>query len=91
MQVPVAVRHGYAQVVLSRAPQLDRRVHRLLDQHPELAPQLSELRHTIVRSKSVDEPVRVQVRAWIQRLRQHETPENRLLEDAFNVEYCAED
>jgi hypothetical protein len=82
---------GFAQSVLARAPQFDRRVRGLMNQHTGLAQQLCDLTRTACQARIVDELLRLQVRAWIERLRKHENQENRLLEDAFNVECCAED
>jgi hypothetical protein len=40
---------------------------------------------------ALDEPFRGKVRAWGERVRQHEARENDLVQDAFNWDIAAED
>jgi hypothetical protein len=82
---------GYAQEVLTQAPQQERVVRKLLDEHADLTKAVDELVEQARAEESLDEALREKVRAWIRRLRDHESQENALLEDAFNVECCAED
>ena len=82
---------GYAQEVLTQAPQQERVVRKLLEQHADLAKSLDELIEQARAAESVDEGLCERVREWANRLREHESQENGLLEDAFNVECCAED
>jgi hypothetical protein len=82
---------GFAQAVLVRAPQLERKVHSLMDEHAELARSLETLIRLAEDSESLDDGFREQLRAWVHRFREHESYENVLFEDAFNVECGAED
>ncbi len=82
---------GYAQEVLTQAPQQERVVRKLLDEHVGLNKALDELLEQARAAESLDEAFCEKVRAWIRDLREHESQENALLEDAFNVVCCAED
>jgi len=82
---------GYAQVVLARAPHLDRKVRALLEEHAELARSLETLVRRAETAGSVDEALRQALEEWLGRFRRHEAQENLLLEDAFDFDCCAED
>jgi hypothetical protein len=82
---------GYAHEVLARAPQLGRKVVKLLDDHAALAQSLEALVEQARVAESLDDSLRHQLRSWIHRWRQHESEENIIFEDAFNVECCAAD
>jgi len=82
---------GYAQTVLARAPQLDRKVRKALSEHAELMKSLEVLMQQVQASQSLNDSLRESLGAWIHRFRQHESQENLLIEDAFNVEVPAED
>jgi hypothetical protein len=82
---------GYAEDVLTHAPQQERAVRKLLDEHAGLTMALDELVEQARARASIDDAFCEKVRAWIHNLREHESRENALLEDAFNVECCAED
>jgi Hemerythrin HHE cation binding domain len=82
--------NGYMQAVLTRAPHQERRVRMLREQHDELWHSLTDLlRRAAV--KAVGEEFRHDLRAWIERVRYHETQENLLVEDTFNIEVTASD
>jgi hypothetical protein len=82
---------GYAEEVLTRAPEQERKVRKLLDQHVELTQSLAALSGEMRTVEPLDDALRGKVRAWVHRLRAHESQENLLIEDVFNVDCCAED
>jgi hypothetical protein len=84
-------RDGYLPDVLARAPQLGRNAEKLLGEHADLTRSLEDLVARVRAAEHLDDNLRERLRAWIQRLREHESAENVLVEDAFNVECAAED
>jgi hypothetical protein len=82
-------RDGYMSAVRKREPQLDREVHRLLQEHRQLAQALNAL---IERAGHGPEGVPAeQVRAWVEQVRLHESRENALVEEVFNRDLIAAD
>jgi hypothetical protein len=82
---------GYAHEVVARAPQLGRKVVKLLDDHAALTQSLEALVEQARVAECLNDSLRHQLRTWIHQLRQHESEENIIFEDAFNVECCAAD
>jgi hypothetical protein len=82
---------GYGVTVLVRAPHRERAVQALLKEHGELSRLLEGLTRTAASARCVTDELRETLRAWIHRLRRHESQENLLFEDAFDLECCAED
>ena len=83
--------NGYLDAVRKREPRLDRAVQQLAEDHVRLARSLDALVEEAGRASHLDEPFRAKVRAWMEQLRQHETRENDLIQDAFNTDIGAED
>jgi hypothetical protein len=82
---------GYMQAVLARAPHLERRVNHLRGEHDELLGSLAALAEEADATPALDEEGRQRVRKWIERVRDHESRENLLVEEAFNRDLAAED
>jgi hypothetical protein len=82
---------GYMQAVLARAPHLERRVLRLRLEHDELWSTLATLITQVGQLPPGGDDFRQALRAWVEHVRDHETRENVLVEDAFNTEVAASD
>jgi hypothetical protein len=82
---------GYMQAVLARAPQQERRVRRLREEHDELWQALAALVQQAAAATALGEEFRQALADWAARLRDHERRENVLVEDTFNVEVSAAD
>jgi hypothetical protein len=83
--------NGYLDTVLQRAPNRDQVVQHLLDEHRVLMESVSALIEAAAAGHAADTVFRQKVLAWIDSLRDHETRENLLVQDAFNLEVVAED
>jgi len=77
--------------VLARAPHPDCRVRGLLGEHAELARSLEVLARRAEAARSADEALRHALGAWLGRLRRHQSQENQVIEDVFDLECSAED
>jgi hypothetical protein len=82
---------GYMKAVLTRAPQHERKVRGLREEHDELWKSLADLIRQAGTLPALNDPFRQDLQAWIARVRDHEARENRLVEDAFNVDETAAD
>jgi hypothetical protein len=82
---------GYMAWVLEREPHLERTVEHLHDEHRSLADMLDRLIGEATTKDALDDVLREQVRAWLERVRLHEARENRLVQDFFNLDIDAED
>jgi len=83
--------NGYLDAVQKREPRLERTIHQLADEHRQLAHSLELLLDHAGVSATLDEPLREEVREWIKRVRRHESHENDVIQDAFNLDIGAED
>ena len=83
--------NGYMDAVRKREPRLERTVQQLADEHRQLAESLDGLVRECGAATSLEDTLRQAVRAWIERVRQHEVRENDLAQDAFNLDIGAED
>ncbi len=83
--------NGYMAVVLQREPNLARTVEQLRDEHQQLALKLAGLLERMKTGKPLEEEIRNQIRAWVESVRQHEARENRLVQNAFNMDLGTED
>jgi hypothetical protein len=83
--------NGYLDAVRKREPRLERAVQQLADEHRQLAESLEGLVREAGAATSLEDPLRQEVRAWIERVRQHEARENDLVQDAFNRDIGTED
>lgn len=82
--------NGYMEAVRKRQPRLERTIQELAMEHRELTHALEELAAQ-ARSASPDDEIRQKIREWLARIRHHETQENELVQDAFNLDIAAED
>jgi hypothetical protein len=78
--------NGYMDVVLRREPRLERVVQHLCEQHRGLARTLAGLLSQAEAATDTSEGFCNAVRGWIEELRQHESQENRLFAEAFNLD-----
>lgn len=83
--------NGYMEAVRKRAPHLERVIQHLLKEHRQLAESLDALIAKTEEGKGQDTPLLEEIREWIERVRQHESRENLLVEDAYNLDIGAED
>lgn len=81
--------NGYLDSVRQREPFKERQIQTLYGQHLELLRSLDELIQEA--SNGGAHALGDKVRAWVQSVRQHETEEDELVQDAFNLEIAAED
>ena len=83
--------NGYMSAVLKKKPHLERVAGQLLGDHLQLAQTLSRLVDEAKTATKLDARFSTRVRAWIEDVRQHESRENQLVQEAFNVDMDAED
>lgn len=83
--------NGYMDAVLHREPNLTRTVENLRDEHRRIAQDLDRLIEETKKGGCLDEAFRDQVRSWIEEVLRHESRENALVQDAFNVDFNAQD
>lgn len=83
--------NGYLEAVRQRAPQHDRVIQGLLEEHHQLTAALDKLIEEIRKASSLDEALKAKVRVWIAKVRLHEAQENRLVQQVFNQDTPAED
>jgi hypothetical protein len=83
--------NGYMDVVRKREPRLELNIQQLADEHRQLAGTLDGLVRKSGAATRLDETLRQEVRAWVERVRQHEARENDLIQDAFNLDIGPED
>jgi hypothetical protein len=81
--------NGYMDAVLQRDPNRERTVGHLRDEHRRLAESLEALR--ALAAGGPGEALRTKVLAWVESVRDHESRENALVQEVFNVEVSAED
>jgi hemerythrin len=81
--------NGYLAPILQREPHRERAAQILGEQHRELLHSLDLLLAEARQEPKADFADRLS--AWVKALRRHEAEENRLYQDAFNVEIAGED
>jgi hypothetical protein len=84
-------KNGYMATVRKREPRFERTVQQLADEHRWLAQTLDGLIEQAGSARTLDDALREKVRNWVERVRQHESSENDLVQDAFNLDVGAED
>lgn len=83
--------NGYLGDVRRREPRLERDVTHLAEEHRALKQSLEALALEAEAIARRERELREQVRAWAKSLRRHEARENRLVQDAYNMDLGAED
>ena len=83
--------NGYMDAVLDREPNLARTVESLREEHRQLAQELEGLIERTMTGRPMEDAFRDQVRSWLESVRRHEARENTLVQDAFNVDFGAQD
>ena len=81
----------YMDAVIKREPRLERTIEQLAQEHRELLESLTAIIGEGRTSTKLNEAFRNKVHAWVERVRQHETHENEVVQDAFNLDLGAED
>ena len=82
---------GYMDIVRKREPRLERAVQQLADEHQLLMQSLDALISEFWAATSLDSAFPEKVQAWVERIRDHEARETRLVQDAFDLDIGAED
>jgi hypothetical protein len=77
--------------VKDRAPRLGRAIQQLAEDHRRLARSVDALIGEVESATGLDERIRDKVLGWVRDVRQHESRENDLVQDAFNVDIGTED
>ena len=83
--------NGYMDAVLAREPNLARTVESLREEHRQLAQELEGLIERTMTGQHLEDEFCDQVRSWLKSVRRHEARENTLAQDAFNVDFGAQD
>ncbi len=69
--------------VRKQEPRLEHAIQNLIDEHRELVRSLDTLIEEAEAKNKLEDVFRQKVHRWIERVREHESRENGLLEDAF--------
>jgi len=83
--------NGYMDVVRRREPHREREINQLQEEHRELAQTLAALLAEAGKARHLHDTFAEKVRAWVKRIRHHESHENDLVLDTFNRDTSAED
>ncbi len=83
--------NGYMDTVRKREPRLERAIQQLAEEHRQLAQSLAALIEEGWMVASLEARFRDEVRAWVERVRQHEVHEEDLVQDSFNLDLGAGD
>jgi hypothetical protein len=83
--------NGYMDVVRKREPRLEWNIQQLADGHRQLADSLDGLVQESGTATKLGDTLLQEIRAWIERLRQHEAREDDLVQDALNLDFGTED
>jgi hypothetical protein len=78
--------NGYMDVVRKRQPRLERAVLHLAAEHAELLRTLDTVIRESVGATELDARLRDKIAVWVERFHSHEDRENRLIEDAFDLD-----
>jgi hypothetical protein len=74
---------GWTDAVRKQEPRLEHAIQNLVDEHRELVQSLDTLIEEAEAQNKLGDVFYQKVQRWIERVREHETRENELLEDAF--------
>jgi hypothetical protein len=83
--------NGYMDSVRKREPRLARTVDDLAMQHGQLSQFLDDLIGEAEAARSLEEGLQSRVGEWIRAVQAHESAENRLVQEVFNLDLGAED
>ena len=83
--------NGYMDTVRKRDPSRERLIEQLAEDHRQLAQSLTALIKTASAATKVNDSLRRDVQRWIERVLEHETRENDLVQEVFNMDIGAED
>jgi hemerythrin-like domain-containing protein len=83
--------NGYMDVARQREPRLERAINGLATEHSHLRHGLDALIDESEKAANLGNTFRENVRKWIEQVRRHETRENDLVQDAFNLDIGPED
>jgi hypothetical protein len=83
--------NGYMDAVRKQEPRLERAIGQLAEEHPQLARSLKALVEQARAATSASDPLREEVRRWVERIRHHEARENALVHGAFNDDIGTKD
>jgi hypothetical protein len=83
--------NGYMDVVRKREPRFERIVEQLAHEHRELTHSLDALIEQVHAARTSGAKIQEDVKEWLKHVRAHETRENELIQDAFNLDIGAED
>lgn len=78
---------GYMDAVRKREPRLERAVQQLAEEHRQLKQAIEALLGEVPGDAGFHE----RIRGWIGQVRAHEARENRLVQEAFELDLAAED
>ncbi len=77
---------GYMAMVLSRKPQMKRTVDHLLEEHGQLSQNLEDILDSCNSADSVTQELTEKIHSWMDLLRHHESQENKLVQETFNID-----
>lgn len=77
---------GYMDVVKRRQPLLERTIQHLAAEHPQLLQSLDAIVRDASRATAIDDRLRREITDWMEGIHQHEDRENRLIEEAFDLD-----
>jgi hypothetical protein len=83
--------HGYAELIREQLPRLQHAVMERLDEHPQLLSRLEDLLDELQLARCLSGSFPSKVLAWVHEVREHESKENLLIQDAFNRDLGATD
>jgi|SRR5215831_18167200 len=77
---------GYMAPVLKEEPRLTTQIQELLAEHSQMAQVLDAIIEEVGKGPTVQDVSRQKIRAWIGKVRHHETRENDLVQEAYYSE-----
>jgi hemerythrin-like domain-containing protein len=82
--------NGYMDKVRKREPRLERAIQQLADEHQQLLQSLDAILAQANAAPAMPDALCDEIRAWVERIRNHETRENHLVQEAFDFDIGAE-
>ncbi len=77
--------------VKKQAPRLDRMIRQLAEEHEQLRQTLDAIIREAETATSLGDSLKDQIREWIRHVRQHESREDDVAQDAFNLDIGMKD